>query len=272
MKCFFNKICSKIKTKTKVNVLNLDGVIGSVGMKQGLSIGGLNEAIEKAFNGKNIAMVVLNINSPGGSPAQSELIAKRIRNFSNKKKIPVVAIVEDIAASGGYWLACAADKIIVADNSLVGSLGVKFSGFGFVKAISNIGVERRVYTKGESKAILDPFLPEKEEDIEIILRVQQDIYQNFKDHVFAARQGKLNIAEEELFSGAIWSGREAINIGLADEIGDLYSYVENRFGDAVELVTVNQEKSWLKRKLGLSLDFLLGELLNFFASKKIELR
>lgn len=272
-KFFFSKLYSKLKSKKIINVINLDGVIGNVGMKQGLSMNSLNKFIEKAFENKKIELVVLNINSPGGSPVQSELIAKRIKQLSKKKNIPVIAFVEDIAASGGYWIASAAEKIIVAENSILGSLGVRFSGFGFVKAIENLGVERRVHTKGENKAMLDPFLPEKKEDIEMILEVQQDIYENFKNQVHNGRNGKLKISDEELFSGGIWSGRQSVAIGLADEVGDLNSYLEDKYGDNVEIKFINQEKSWLKRKLGMSLSnlvqFIVSELTS---SSKFELK
>ena len=266
-------MCQKIKAKKIINVINIDGVIGSVGMKQGLCLSTLNKSIEKAFKGKNIQAVVININSPGGSPVQSELIAKRIKHLSSKTQIPIIAFIEDIAASGGYWIACAAEKIVVAENSLLGSLGVRFSGFGFVKAIESLGIERRVHTKGESKALLDPFLPEKKEDIDMILKVQEDIYQNFKNQVYSSRKEKIKIQESELFSGAIWSGKQALEIGLADEIGEIYGYFENLFGDQIDIKIVNQEKSWLKRKLGLSLSILAEALTNNFDSiNKLELR
>jgi signal peptide peptidase SppA len=259
--------------KNKVNVINLDGVIGSVGFKQGLTLKLLNPSFEKAFNDRNVKTVVLNINSPGGSPVQSELIAKRIIQLSKQKNIPVVAFIEDIAASGGYWIACAASEIITAENSLLGSLGVIFSGFGFNKVIERFGIERRVYTQGENKALLDPFSPEKPEDVKIILDVQADIYKNFKHQVHMGRKDKLKIEDEKLFSGSIWSGRKAVEVGLADKIGDLYSEMQERFGDDVVITIVNQEKSWFKRKLGIVIDSLAESLRQFILSdKKFELR
>ncbi len=271
---FVQKLKNKFKTKKIINVLSLDGVIGSVGMKQGLNLSSLNKYIEKAFEGKNISAVVLSINSPGGSPVQSELIAKRITQLSKKKNIPVIAFVEDIAASGGYWIASAANEIIVADNSLLGSLGVRFSGFGFVKAIANLGIERRVHTQGESKALLDPFLPEKKEDVEMILSVQSDIYENFKSQVRNGRNNMLKIDDETLFSGAIWSGRKAVEIGLADGVGDFYSFIEEKYGEEVEINYINQEKSWIKRKFGIVLDHftsIIMEKISNISIKKIEL-
>jgi signal peptide peptidase SppA len=272
-KCCWSKCVNLFRGKNKVNVINLDGVIGSVGFKQGLTLKLLNPSFEKAFNDRNVKTVVLNINSPGGSPVQSELIAKRIIQLSKQKNIPVVAFIEDIAASGGYWIACAASEIITAENSLLGSLGVIFSGFGFNKVIERFGIERRVYTQGENKALLDPFSPEKPEDVKIILDVQADIYKNFKHQVHMGRKDKLKIEDEKLFSGSIWSGRKAVEVGLADKIGDLYSEMQERFGDDVVITIVNQEKSWFKRKLGIVIDSLAESLRQFILSdKKFELR
>lgn len=274
--CCWKKWKKLFKSSPSVNVINLDGVIGSVNFKQGLTLYHLNKYIEQAFEGKNIKAVVLNINSPGGSPVQSELIAKRINQLSEKHEIPVLAFVEDMAASGGYWLACAASEIIVAENSIIGSLGVRFSGFGFNKAIEKIGVERRVYTKGESKALLDPFLPEKKDDIKIILDVQEEVYKNFKAHVHNSRKDRLKLNEKEAFTGAIWSGKQAVENGLADKIGDLYSEIEQRFGKEIQIKFINQEKSWLKRKLSLLFESLANSIFNHtienIAEKKFELR
>ena len=274
--CCWAKCVKLFKSKKNiVNVINLHGVIGSVNFKQGLSLNVLNKDIENAFKDKNTKAVVLNINSPGGSPVQSELIGKRIEQLSKEKNIPVIAVIEDMAASGGYWLACSAPEIIVADNSLVGSLGVIFSGFGLNKAIEHLGVERRVYTKGSNKSLLDPFLPEKQEDVEMILNVQSYIYENFKKQVHKGRRDKIKLEDEKLFTGAIWSGKQAVEIGLADKISDLYTEMQERFGSDVDIKIVNQDKSWIKRKLGLSLDFIIqtisDNILNI-ANKRMELR
>jgi signal peptide peptidase SppA len=273
--CYVSKFVKLFKAKPLVNVIHLDGVIGSVNFKQGLSLLSLNKTLEEAFEGKNLQAVALNINSPGGSPVQSELISKRISQLSKQKNIPVIAFVEDMAASGGYWIACAASEIIVAENALLGSLGVLFSSFGLNKAIEKLGVERRVHTQGESKAILDPFLPEKKEDVEMILKVQADIYANFKRHVYKARENKLNLAEQEIFSGAIWSGNQAITVGLADKIGDLYSELQIRFGDEVNIKILGQQKSWLKKKLGIVSESICQSIYSVVLNmieKKFELR
>lgn len=264
------------KRKNVVNILNLEGVIGSVNFKQGLTLSHLNKHLEQAFEGKNVKAVILNINSPGGSPVQSELIAKRIVQLSKKSSIPVISFVEDIAASGGYWIACAAPEIIVADNSIVGSLGVRFSGFGFNKAIDRLGIDRRVYTKGDSKALLDAFLPENKGDIDIILNVQEDIYSNFKNHVNNSRNDKLKFKGDEAFTGAIWSGKQAVENGLADKIGDLYSEIETRFGKKINIQIINQEKSWLKRKLSMMIESITQSIssysINSLAENKFELK
>ncbi len=273
---FLKKYLKLFKRKHVVNILNLEGVIGAVNFKQGLTLSHLNKHLEQAFEGKNVKAVVLNINSPGGSPVQSELIAKRISQLSKKSSIPIISFVEDIAASGGYWIACAAPEIIVADNSIIGSLGVRFSGFGFNKAIDRLGIDRRVYTKGGNKALLDSFLPERKEDIDIILNVQEDIYNNFKNHVNHSRNGKLKFEGEEAFTGAIWSGKQAVENGLADKIGDLYSEIEARFGKKINIRIVNQEKSWIKRKLSMMLDSITQSISSYsvdsLAEKKFELR
>lgn len=272
-KCCWGKCLKLFKTKPRVNVINLDGVIGSVNLKQGLTLYNLNKCLEQAFESKNLKAVILNINSPGGSPVQSELIAKRIIQLSKKHNVPVISFVEDMAASGGYWLACAGEEIIVAENSILGSLGVIFSGFGLHKAIDRLGIERRVHTSGKNKSLLDPFAPEKKEDLVIIKRVQEDIYQNFKNHVHSMRKDKLKLEDDEIFTGAVWSGKQAIEIGLADKVGDIFSEVEKRFGEDVEVKFINQEKSWIKRKLSMFLSSLTyqNEITDLL-SKKFQLK
>lgn len=272
--CCFKKWCEFFTNKKPiVKVIAIDGVIGGVGYKQGLTIKKLNPTLEKAFKDKNTKAVALSINSPGGSPVQSELIAKRIMQLSIEKQIPVLSFIEDMAASGGYWIACAGSEIITAENSILGSLGVIFSGFGFQEAINKLGVERRVHTKGSNKAIMDPFLPEKQEDIDTITKVQEDIYNNFKNHVMSARKDKLKLSEEEAFSGKIWSGTHSVELGFADKVGDLYSEIKFRFGDDVLITIVNQEKSWLRSKLNLFFEVLFEKLeQNFVLHKKFELR
>ncbi|MCB1972345.1 MAG: S49 family peptidase [Geminicoccaceae bacterium] len=235
-----------------IPVLRLSGAIGALpGRRGGLSMAALAGPIEAAFSMKRARAVALAINSPGGSPVQSSLIAGRIRAMAQEKNLPVIAFVEDVAASGGYWLALAADEIFVDPSSIVGSIGVISAGFGFTGAIEKLGIERRSHTTGPDKGMLDPFRPEREEDRVILKEVQADIFEAFKAHVRERRSGKLAIDENELFSGRVWTGTRAVGHGLVDAIGDLRSIMRDRHGDRVRLVNVNPTRSWLQRKLGL---------------------
>ncbi|MEQ8195365.1 MAG: S49 family peptidase, partial [Rhodospirillales bacterium] len=189
------------------------------------------------------------VNSPGGSPVQSALIARRIRALAEEKKIPVFAFAEDVAASGGYWLACAADEIYALDNSILGSIGVVSSGFGFVDLIERIGVERRLHTAGSNKARLDPFREERPDDVEHLKEVQGDIYASFTAMVKTRRAGKLKGEEETLFSGDFWTGTRALDFGLIDGLGDLRSVMRERFGERVKLRVIEPPRRSLFRRL-----------------------
>ncbi len=218
--------------KAKIAVISLEGIIGKGAIsKNGLSLKNVNSKIEKAFKIKNLYAVSLIINSPGGSPTQSELIAKRIMYHSSKYNVPVYAFIEDVAASGGYWLACAADKIYATKSSIIGSIGVISSGFGFVEAIKKHGIERRVITQGKSKSVLDPFMPSKDSDIKIIANIQKNIHENFIDFVKLRRKSHLLHKAEDLFSGEFWSGETAAEYGLIDGIDDIYSFYNRKLGD-----------------------------------------
>ncbi len=245
----FLPICKK--TKPIIAVLYLSGVIGKVSaMKSGLSIEALNPLIEKAFEIKNLTAVCLAINSPGGSPVQSELIAKRIRSIATEKKIPVYSFVEDCAASGGYWLACSGDQIYASAGSIVGSIGVIGSGFGFADAISRIGVERRVFTEGRNKSILDPFKPVQKEDVDIIKKIQKQVHQHFINYVKERRAGKLTQEDDILFNGEFWAGNTAVDYGLVDGLDDMYSFIKAKYGN-VTFKYIGEKQSWLKKKLGI---------------------
>lgn len=234
-----------------VAVIRLSGVIGQGGVgRRGLTLEALERPIERAFSIKRCAAVVLEINSPGGSPVQSDLIAGRIRDMADEKKIPVYAFCEDAAASGGYWLACAADKVYAMPGSIVGSIGVVSSGFGFVEAIAKLGVERRVHTAGKEKAILDPFQPEKPEDITILKRIQADLHDQFTGWVKQRRGDRLD-TKKDLFTGAFWTGREAQELGLVDELGNRRAVMRAKFGDEVRFVHTVRPKSRLQRLLGM---------------------
>jgi serine protease SohB len=232
-----------------VPVLRLSGVIGfSTPLRPGLSLAGIARALDRLFAVRNAKAVALLINSPGGSPAQSHLIFRRIRDLAREKDRNVIAFVEDAAASGGYMLACAADEIIADANSVVGSIGVVGGSFGFDKLIAKIGIERRLYTSGEHKAMLDPFLPEDPADVERLKALQREIHDDFIALVKSRRGGKLNGPDETLFSGEYWSGRRALGFGLIDAIGDLRSTLRQRFGDKVYTPLITAERGLLGRR------------------------
>jgi signal peptide peptidase SppA len=248
------KFCDK---KPVVTVINLHGEIAhSIGFRSGISFAGMKENIEAAFKASRLQAVALSINSPGGSPVQTELIYKHIRRLSEEKNIKVYAFVEDIAASGGYWLACAGDEIYASNSSIVGSIGVVSAGFGFVEAIKKLGIERRLYFQGENKVILDPFSPENQEDIKILKDIQKDAHHSFKEIVRTRRADKLALTDEELFGGKVWSGKAAQEIGLIDAQGDLYSVIHEKFGKGVKINFLVKNKFWLRKKLGISEQFI----------------
>lgn len=232
-----------------VTVVRLSGVISAGG---GLGRGGLNLAtlagtLKAAFAPRRLAAVALAVNSPGGSPVQSAQIARRIRDHAAERKVPVFAFVEDVAASGGYWLALAADEVYADAASIVGSIGVVSAGFGFAEALGRLGVERRVHTQGERKRMLDPFLPERPEDVARLEALQADIHAGFKDWVRTRRKSRLKAAEETLFNGDIWTGRQAVELGLVDGLGDLRTVMRARFGDKVRLRPVGGRRTPLAR-------------------------
>ena len=229
-----------------VPVLRLTGVISAGrGMSAGLSLQSLAEQIDKAFAIKAAPAVALAINSPGGSPVQSALIAKRIRDLAAEKQKPVLAFV---AASGGYWLACAGDEIFADASSIVGSIGVISAGFGLHEAIARIGVERRVHTAGTRKSMLDPFAPERADDVARLQALQAEVHESFKAQVRARRGAALEKAGgTDLFTGEFWTGAAALDLGLVDGLGDLRSVVRARFGDKVRLRPIAQRQGLLRR-------------------------
>ena len=236
-----------------VSVLRLEGVIAqSSGMRKGLNLASQAMAIEKAFSVRNLVAVALCINSPGGSPVQSALIAKRIRDLAEEKSIPVIAFAEDVAASGGYWLACAGDEVYANESSIIGSIGVISGGFGFTELINKIGIERRLYVSGDKKSILDPFAPEKPADVKYLKSLQKEIHGTFAKMVKARRGKRLVGAEKDIFSGAFWTGSKALEMGLIDGIGDLRSVMRKRFGDKVRLRQIGVPQSFWRQRLGLS--------------------
>ena len=217
-----------------VPVVRLSGTIGAITpLRPGLSLAGIARTLERAFATRHAKAVALVINSPGGSPVQSRQIYLRIRQLAAEKKLPVLVFVEDVAASGGYMIACAGDEIFCDPSSILGSIGVVGGSFGFQELIRKIGVERRLYTAGEHKAMLDPFLPEDLDDVARLKAIQHDIHALFISLVKESRGGKLKGAEDVLFTGEYWAGEKSVSLGLADGIGDLRSTLRARFGEKV---------------------------------------
>ncbi len=225
-----------------VSVLRFEGVIMPRQRRGGVSLASHAAAIEKAFRVSGLVAVAIVVNSPGGSPVQSALLYRRIRQLAEEKRIPVIAFAEDVAASGGYWLALAGDEIFGQETSLLGSIGVISAGFGFYQLIGRLGIERRLHTVGEQKSLLDPFLPEEPSDIARLTALQQDIHQSFKEHVRRRRAGKIDEADETLFKGEIVTGRMAVKSGLIDGIGEVRAVMRARYGDKVKLRPVAAER------------------------------
>ncbi len=233
-----------------VPVVRLSGIVGfSTPLKAGLTLAGLARTLDRVFAMRNAAAVALAINSPGGSPVQSHLIFRRIRELAQEKKRHVIAFVEDAAASGGYMIACAADEIIADPYSIVGSIGVVGGSFGFDKLIARIGIERRLYTSGAHKAMLDPFLPENPDDVARLKQLQREIHEDFIALVKTRRGDKLVGSEEDLFTGEYWTGRRALDLGLVDGVGELRHTLRARFGDKVVTPLISAERRFFGRRL-----------------------
>ena len=234
-----------------VPVVRLSGVIGAVTpLRPGMSLAGVARMLERAFATKNAKAVALVINSPGGSPVQSRQIYLRIRQLAAEKKLPVLVFVEDVAASGGYMIACAGDEIFCDPSSILGSIGVVGGSFGFQELIRKIGVERRLYTAGAHKAMLDPFLPENPDDVARVKALQREIHAIFIALVKQSRGGRLKGGDEVLFTGEYWAGETAISLGLADAIGDLRSTLRARYGDKVKTPVIAPASGMLSGLLG----------------------
>lgn len=236
-----------------VAILPLEGVIGSASrFSTALNLAGIEEKITEAFEVHNVKAVALAVNSPGGSPVQSELIMRRIQKLSEEKKIPVYAFAEDVAASGGYLISLAAEEIYAHEASIIGSIGVISAGFGYSKAIEKIGVERRVYAAGDNKSILDPFLPEKEKDIKLLKEMQKEIHEFFKSLVKERRGDRLKGTQKVMFSGQFWAGNEALKLGLVDGIGDLHTVMKEKLGAKTKFKRIKEEKGFFKSLLGMT--------------------
>ena len=275
MRRLLSKLLFWRKGAPVVSVVRLSGIIAaSASPARGrLSLQATEDSLKKAFSMSSIKAVVLIINSPGGSPVQSELIGSYIRQLALKHDVPVLAFCEDVAASGGYWIAAAADEIYASSVSVVGSIGVISAGFGFPELLEKLGVERRVYTSGKSKSMLDPFRAENPDDIAYLKQLQNQIHQRFIDHVKSRRGSRLAGDEDEIFSGKFWTGETAHQLGLIDGVGLMREVLEARFGEKLQIVTIAQKKGFMP--FGLSAR--MGRLLSYdsavddAAAKAIEL-
>ena len=247
---------SFFKKKKIIPHIRLSGVIGSAGrFKQGIDFSGQQEIIKKAFSFKKSKNIAISINSPGGSPVQSHLIHDYIRQLAKKNEKKVIVFAEDVAASGGYLIACAGDEIYANSSSIVGSIGVISASFGFQDAIKKIGVQRRVYTAGKNKSTLDPFKEEKEEDIERIKRLQLELHSDFIEVVKKSRGSKLKDPEKNnTFTGEFWSGTTSMKLGLIDGIGNAEQILREKFGEDIDIKKLEKPKSFIAKKLSSSID------------------
>jgi serine protease SohB len=249
---FFERLIpARLRSSTPiVPVVRLTGVIGfSTPLRPGFTLSSVSRLLDRAFTMRRAKAVALIVNSPGGSPAQSHLIYRRIRQLATEKKLPVLVFIEDAGASGGYMIACAGDEIYCDPFSIVGSIGVIGATFGFNKAMEKLGIERRVYTAGDRKMTLDPFLPENPEDVAHIKEIQKDIHEGFIALVKERRGAKLTGPESALFSGEYWAGEQAVDLGLVDGVAEARSFLRARFGENVYLPLI-AERSWLARRMG----------------------
>ncbi|HET6839203.1 MAG TPA: S49 family peptidase [Bradyrhizobium sp.] len=252
MKRLMTLVPARLRRGTAVvPVVRLSGVIGAVTpLRPGMSLSGVARMLERAFATKNAKAVALVINSPGGSPVQSRQIYLRIRQLAAEKSLPVLVFVEDVAASGGYMIACAGDEIFCDPSSILGSIGVVGGSFGFQGLIQKIGVERRLYTAGAHKAMLDPFLPENPDDVARVKALQREIHDVFIALVKQSRGERLKGTEDVLFTGEYWAGETSVSLGLADAIGDLRSTLRARYGDKVQTPVIAPATGMLAGLLG----------------------
>jgi len=262
---------SIFKKKIIIPHIRLTGVIGSVGkFKQGIDLAGQQELIRKAFSVKKVKCVAISINSPGGSPVQSHLIYSYIRQLAEKNKVKVIIFAEDVAASGGYFIACAGDEIFANSSSIIGSIGVISASFGFKDLIQKIGVERRVYTAGKNKSTLDPFKEEKEEDIKRLKNIQLELHEDFIKVVEKSRGSKLKDPEKNnIFTGEFWTGKTSLELGLIDGIGNADQILKEKFGDKVIIKNFEKPKGFIARKLSSSFQDPIDKLANLIEEKSM---
>jgi serine protease SohB len=249
-KFFHSLVPARLRSDVPVvPVVRLSGTIGfSTPLRPGITLAGVARLLDRAFSMRRAKAVALLVNSPGGSPVQSHLVYRRVRQLADEKKLPVLVFIEDVGASGGYMIACAGDEIYCDPFSIVGSIGVVGSTFGLDKAIQKLGIERRVYTSGDRKAMLDPFLPENPDDVARVKAIQQDIHEGFIALVKERRGGKLTGPESALFSGEYWAGEQARALGLVDGFGEVRSFLRERFGEKVYLPLI-ADRGWFGRRM-----------------------
>ena len=262
---------SFFKKKKIVPHIRLTGVIGNAGrFKQGIDFAGQEELIKKAFSIKKSLAVAISINSPGGSPVQSHLIYDFIRAQAKKNKKKVIVFAEDVAASGGYLIACAGDEIYANSSSIVGSIGVIYASFGFKDLIQKVGVERRVYTAGKNKSTLDPFVEEKEEDVKRLKNIQLELHADFIKVVETSRGSKLKDPEKNnIFTGEFWTGKTALGLGLIDGIGNADQILKEKFGEKVIIKNFEKPKGFIARKLSSSIPDPVEKLTNIIEEKSM---
>ena len=272
---FFKKIIigifSYFKDKRIVSHIRLSGIIGNVGkFKQGIDFSSQQEIIKKAFSVEKIEAVAISINSPGGSPVQSHLIYSYVKKMAKKKNIKVLVFAEDVAASGGYLIACAGDEIYANSSSIVGSIGVIYAAFGLQDLIKKAGIQRRIYTAGKNKSTLDPFVEEKQEDIERLKKIQLDLHSDFIKVVEDSRSTKLKKNKNpDLFTGEFWSGSKAKDLGLIDGLGNADEILKEKFGEDVVIKKFEKPKSWINKKLSGASESQIENLINILEEKSI---
>jgi signal peptide peptidase SppA len=262
---------SFFKKKKIIPHVKLSGVIGNAGkFRQGLDFSGQEEIIKKAFAVKKSPAVAITINSPGGSPVQSHLIYNFIREQAKENKKKVIVFAEDVAASGGYLISCAGDEIYANQSSIIGSIGVIFSSFGFKELIKKIGIERRVYTAGKNKSTLDPFAEEKEEDVKRLKNIQLELHADFIKVVETSRGSKIKDPEENnIFTGEFWTGKTSLKLGLIDGLGNADQILREKFGDKVIIKNFEKPKGFIARKLSSSIHDPVDRLTNIIEEKSM---
>jgi signal peptide peptidase SppA len=259
------------KKKTTIPHVRLTGVIGNAGrFNKGIDLVGQQDILKKAFSIKKIKYVAISINSPGGSPVQSHLIYSYIRQLADKKNIKVLIFAEDVAASGGYLISCAGNEIYANSSSIIGSIGVISTSFGFKELIKKMGIERRIYTAGKNKSTLDPFVDEKEEDVKRLKDIQLELHADFIKVVETSRGKKLKDPEKNnIFTGEFWTGASALKLGLIDGIGNADQILKEKFGEEVVIKKFEKQKGWLERKLSASVEGQLSNTLNSIEEKSV---